>query len=69
MKSNIYIESKPFAIDKFYAGVYTDKEGKEYVFTLLETDNQLDITWTYEIPAFHKVVEETLKEQFRKRNS
>ena len=58
-----------FATDKFFAGIYTDKTGKEYIFTLLEADNQLDITWTYDTPTFHKLVEEKLKTEFQKKNS
>ena len=47
----IQIESKPFAVDYWYSGIYTKNEKEFYEFTIYENSSQAtEITWVDETP-------------------
>lgn len=62
----IFIENKPFSIDEYFAGTYTDADDIEHNFTLLNMgEGELEVVWIENLPGFTKAVEERIIEKFK----
>lgn len=63
----IYIEEKPFATEKYVAGIYTDAEDLECPFTIVDRgeNGANEIVWTERVPPFHKATEERILEHYK----
>ncbi len=59
----ISIEQKPYSTTFYYAGEYINND-KTYVFTLIEMDNSIEITWVDETPDNSKNIERDIEKIF-----
>jgi hypothetical protein len=65
---DIHIDKKPFSTDLYYSGVFTDRNNKEFEFTLTQHDNGLSIGWLNDHPMFREASENIIIEHFKNNN-
>jgi hypothetical protein len=68
----IQIDNKPFSVTNYYGGIYIKDVGDEleykeesYEFTIIESDNFIDITWTGYTPDNYEELKEQIIKQFQ----
>lgn len=68
----ISIENNPFSSTNCYAGVYTDKSGRDYGFTIVESINVdlalcgiEEIVWVDSIPEDQFEIEAEIESEFK----
>jgi len=69
---NLEIEQQPFASTHTYAGVFTDDQGKDFGFSVIESVNAdlgisgiEDITWVDDTPSNQFEIEAQIELQFK----